>query len=262
VTTDDGSRVWVDNQLVIDAWWDQAPTSYSADVDLAGGDHTVRYEFYEHTGGATAQLSWAFAPAPDPGPAAIASPGGSSGGVPVVPAGVTAAVGPLAFGGLLLSGLVVWRLRDRRRRLPATAALLPALLLIPANALAQSSSEVIEYYHLDALGSVRVVTDQTGAVLRRHDFKPFGEEINVSFPNPDRKLFTGQERDSETGLDYFGARYYRAGIGKFTTVGPGHVNSSAEDSQSWNGYALWTATGAMREPTNNSASIRLRSIST
>jgi RHS repeat-associated protein len=96
----------------------------------------------------------------------------------------------------------------------------PALLLIPANALSQSSSEVIEYYHLDALGSVRVVADQTGAVLRRHDFKPFGEEINVTFPNPDRKLFTGQERDSETGLDFFGARYYRVKTGTFLTTDP------------------------------------------
>ena len=34
----------------------------------------------------------------------------------------------------------------------------------------------IEYYHVDALGSVRAVTDQTGAVVRRHDYFPFGEE--------------------------------------------------------------------------------------
>jgi hypothetical protein len=82
-----------------------------------------------------------------------------------------------------------------------------AIGAIPTLAAAQSIGEVIEYYHLDALGSVRVVTDANGAVVRRHDFKPFGEEINVTFPNADRKLFTGQERDQGTKLDYFGARY-------------------------------------------------------
>jgi RHS repeat-associated protein len=107
----------------------------------------------------------------------------------------------------------------------------------PTLAAAQSPGEVVEYYHLDALGSVRVVTNQTGTVIRRHDFKPFGEEINGTFPNPDRKLFTGQERDSETALDYFGARYFRTGIGRFTTVDPGHGNGNIDDLQSWDAYA-------------------------
>jgi len=108
----------------------------------------------------------------------------------------------------------------------------------PTLTAAQSPGEVVEYYHLDVLGSVRVVTNQAGAVVRRHDFKPFGEEVNVTFPNPDRKLFTGQERDSETALDYFGARYYRAGIGRFTAVDPAAaLDESAIEPQLWNRYA-------------------------
>jgi hypothetical protein len=35
VVTDDGSRLWVDDQLKIDAWWDQAPTTYTADRGAA-----------------------------------------------------------------------------------------------------------------------------------------------------------------------------------------------------------------------------------
>ncbi len=59
VTTDDGSRLWVNNQLAIDAWWPQPSTGHTAEVDLAGGGHTLRYEYFEQTGGATAQLTWA-----------------------------------------------------------------------------------------------------------------------------------------------------------------------------------------------------------
>ena len=32
--------------------------------------------------------------------------------------------------------------------------------------------------------------------------------------------FTGKERDSESGLDYFGARYYGSALGRFTSVDP------------------------------------------
>jgi hypothetical protein len=56
--TDDGMRVWLDNALIIDAWRDQAPTTYTADRTLVAGAHNLRVEYYEHYGGATAHLSW------------------------------------------------------------------------------------------------------------------------------------------------------------------------------------------------------------
>ncbi len=80
--------------------------------------------------------------------------------------------------------------------------------------------QVVEYYHLDALGSVRAVTNAQGQVIARHDFLPFGEEVNPQFPPHDRKLFTGQERDFETGLDYFHARQLRVDLGRFTAPDP------------------------------------------
>ena len=49
--------------------------------------------------------------------------------------------------------------------------------------------------------------------------------------------FTGKERDAETGLDYFDARYYASRTGRFTTADPGHVGRNIFDPQSWNGYA-------------------------
>ena len=110
----------------------------------------------------------------------------------------------------------------------------------PHQVLAQApAGQVVEYYHLDALGSVRVVTDQAGQVIDRHDFLPFGDE----YPGPqpaakEKKLFTGHEHDAETGLDYFGARYYEAPTGRFTTVDPFQTTSAnLLDPQRWNRYA-------------------------
>jgi RHS repeat-associated protein len=125
-----------------------------------------------------------------------------------------------------------------RARLNRLVLILAAVVGVPTLAVAQSTGEVVEYYHLDALGSVRAVTAQNGSVLRGHDFKPSGEEVNVTFPNPDRKLFTGHERDNGTGFDYFGARYYRAGVGRFTTIDPvTTIEENLVDPQRWNRYA-------------------------
>jgi len=49
--------------------------------------------------------------------------------------------------------------------------------------------------------------------------------------------FTGQERDSETQLDYFHARYYSAAQGRFQSPDPGNAGADPSDPQTWNGYA-------------------------
>jgi murein DD-endopeptidase MepM/ murein hydrolase activator NlpD len=58
VTSDDGVRVWVDGVLYLDEWIDQAPTTYTFDVALTAGSHSVKTEYYENAGGATLGLSW------------------------------------------------------------------------------------------------------------------------------------------------------------------------------------------------------------
>ena len=57
VTGDDGIRVLVDGSQVIDGWFYQAPTTYTADVPLSEGPHTVVIEYFEHTGGAVARFT-------------------------------------------------------------------------------------------------------------------------------------------------------------------------------------------------------------
>jgi RHS repeat-associated protein len=94
-----------------------------------------------------------------------------------------------------------------------------------------------EYYALDALGSVRVVFDAAGAVKARADYEPFGSPIPSSTTGPlPREQFTGQQRDSEVGLDYFGARFYHATHGRMLSVDPLSVGAMA-DPQRWNRYA-------------------------
>jgi RHS repeat-associated protein len=103
----------------------------------------------------------------------------------------------------------------------------------------------ISYLTSDTLGSPRINTNASGQVLARHDYMPFGEEIiglgNRSSTNgyqadDIRQKFTQKERDIDTGLDYFGARYYAPSLGRFT--GADNVAySKTEDPQTWNQYA-------------------------
>jgi RHS repeat-associated protein len=88
------------------------------------------------------------------------------------------------------------------------------------------------YLTTDHLGSTRVVTNNEQEVVSRHDYLPFGEEItvlaggrtrglNYGALDDTRQKFTSKERDDESGLDYFGARYYSSANARFT--GPDHL---------------------------------------
>jgi hypothetical protein len=58
MTVDDGGRLWVNGHLLLDAWKDQAPRTYTGVLYVPAGGVPVKMEYYENTGGATAQLSW------------------------------------------------------------------------------------------------------------------------------------------------------------------------------------------------------------
>lgn len=58
VSADDGARLWVNGQLIIDQWHDASETYYIQEVDLPGGYIPIKMEYYEHNGGAVAKLSW------------------------------------------------------------------------------------------------------------------------------------------------------------------------------------------------------------
>ena len=59
---DDGIRVYVDDNLIIDEWHPATPLMYTADVNLVAGPHTLRVEYYE--GVADAYILFKFEPLP------------------------------------------------------------------------------------------------------------------------------------------------------------------------------------------------------
>lgn len=59
VTGDDGVRLWVNDQLIVDQWIDQSPTAHAGTITLTGGTQVpIRLEYYENGGGAVARLQW------------------------------------------------------------------------------------------------------------------------------------------------------------------------------------------------------------
>jgi RHS repeat-associated protein len=113
------------------------------------------------------------------------------------------------------------------------------------------------YVHPDFLGSVRMLTGEktvtsTAPALECYDYLPFGRLLNSGddarntgcYPaSPDTQItsrlpqkFTGEERDPETRLDYFGARYMSAAEGRFLSADPPLIDQDPSDPQSWNLY--------------------------
>ncbi len=80
----------------------------------------------------------------------------------------------------------------------------------------------IYYYHTDHLGSSSWITYTDGSVTQHMQNLPFGEPfIDQRATSYDiRYKFTGKEMDSETGYQYFGARYYNSDISVWLSVDP------------------------------------------
>jgi len=106
------------------------------------------------------------------------------------------------------------------------------------------SDNWVDHFFADALGNTRCVYGDGDPDGGCSDYYPFGGErpipsccptnpggVNVPF------MFTGKERDSESGLDNFGARFDSSSFGRFMSPDPNNVGAAAIDPQSWNGYA-------------------------
>jgi RHS repeat-associated protein len=110
----------------------------------------------------------------------------------------------------------------------------------------QQTSGGTSYLTADHLGTPRVITRADGTVSGRHDYQPFGEEIPATFggrasvagyaaSDTLRQQFTHKERDSETGLDYFLARYFSSAQGRFISAdefsgGPDEIYYFVDDA--------------------------------
>ena len=93
-----------------------------------------------------------------------------------------------------------------------------------------NSDKTIDYYLNDHLGSARSMVSSGWSA----NYYPFGEIASqTGSPEDTRFDYTGQERDRETGLMYFGARYYDPGIGRWMSMDP-----SAESDLSLSHYSF------------------------
>ena len=97
----------------------------------------------------------------------------------------------------------------------------------------------VRYIHADHLGGANVVTDDQGAAREIFEYAPFGEStvsqnLWPSGTEETSHKFTGKEED-ETGLYYYGARYYNPELGRFLTADS--MVAYPEDPQSFNRYS-------------------------
>jgi RHS repeat-associated protein len=91
------------------------------------------------------------------------------------------------------------------------------------------------YMHDDLLGSPILTTDATGYIIWQQQYAPYGTELNrINRPNHSTS-YTGKPKDQDTGLSYYGARYYSPDLGRFMSIDPESVNP--ENIMSFNRYA-------------------------
>jgi len=78
------------------------------------------------------------------------------------------------------------------------------------------------FYHTDHLGSIRLLTDGSGNVARSYDYDAFGNwEDTTSYETVANPFgFTARERDAESGLMFYRARYCDPKLGRFISEDP------------------------------------------
>lgn len=103
------------------------------------------------------------------------------------------------------------------------------------------ATATVYYYFADELGTSRAITNSSGVVCYDADFYPFGgERVYTNNCDPDYK-FTGKERDEESNLDYFSARYYSWQFGRFLTPDPAGTSATCPlNPQTQNRYVYVT----------------------
>jgi RHS repeat-associated protein len=95
----------------------------------------------------------------------------------------------------------------------------------------------LHFYLDDWLGTRRVQTDYAGVVEQGCWSLPFGDAESCQ-PTPTEHIFTGKERDQESGNDYFKYRYYASSMGRWLSPDPsGLMYANREDPQSLNLYS-------------------------
>lgn len=81
-----------------------------------------------------------------------------------------------------------------------------------------SAADTLYFFHTDHLGSTRVVTDKTGAVVATYDYWPYGSIKSQTGSQPAERLYTSQIFDQDSDLYFYNARYYNPKTGNFISA--------------------------------------------
>lgn len=106
--------------------------------------------------------------------------------------------------------------------------------------LAAETPNGIRHFHLDHLGTPRLISDSLGTQKAYHVYYPYGEEVTAIGQDSIRTKFTGHERDFANpagqgdDLDYMHARFHNPIVGRFWSIDP--EEGRARFPQSWNRY--------------------------
>lgn len=100
---------------------------------------------------------------------------------------------------------------------------------------AEYTNGTTQFILSDHLGSTRLVTGMSQQVLDSMDYYPYG--LQSAGASTTTHKFTGKERDSESGLDNFGARFYGSSLGRFMRPDDPLADQHPDDPQSWNLYS-------------------------
>lgn len=103
-------------------------------------------------------------------------------------------------------------------------------------------NETLRHFHLDHLGSTRLITDANRQVVTRNTYYPFGGYTTGAIEGSEALQFTGHERDdlgsNDAGhLDYMHSRFYTPHLGRFLAVDPAAESMDPGSPQSFNRYA-------------------------
>lgn len=113
---------------------------------------------------------------------------------------------------------------------------LAGLCLLLLCGMVNANEVFVTYYHNDHLGSPVAATDETGNLLWREHYRPYGErQDRPGYQGYGTLGFTGHAQNQANGLVYAGARYYDPLIGRFLSVDP--KEASEETPGSFNRYA-------------------------
>jgi RHS repeat-associated protein len=94
------------------------------------------------------------------------------------------------------------------------------------------------YYFSDYLKTASVIADSTGTIKAESDYYPWGGELQFVANDFNSYKFTGKERDAESGLDDFGARFDSSSLSRFITVDSGPFHLTNPGSLNRYSYAL------------------------